>query len=105
MTVTPPPARGRPQTITRVHASALLVGTDRTVLVLDGNGDLAAVTPDTALAGAAVRVLLTRSDLLDAGVRTVPGSGGRLTPGSGPLVDELLDHLNPLLTIAGDRQQ
>ncbi|MEU7942426.1 hypothetical protein [Microbispora bryophytorum] len=101
MTVTPPPARGRPQTITPVHVSALLVGADRTVLVLDGNGDLAAVTPDAALAGAAVRVLLTRSDLLDAGVRTVPGSDGRLTLGSGPI----LDHFNPLLATAGHPQQ
>ncbi|RLU82569.1 hypothetical protein CTZ27_30070 [Streptomyces griseocarneus] len=59
---------------------------DRSVLVADRAGTLSVVTPDAALTGCfagTMRLLATRSDLLDAGLRE-SWKAGRLT---GPVVD------------------
>ncbi|MFJ6437755.1 hypothetical protein [Streptomyces sp. NPDC091416] len=61
-------------------------GRDRSVLVADRAGKLTVVTPDTALTGCLtgeVRLLATRGDLLDAGLRE-SWRAGRLT---GPVVE------------------
>ncbi|MFE9252879.1 hypothetical protein [Streptomyces sp. NPDC007088] len=61
-------------------------GRDRSVLVADRAGKLTVVTPDTAMAGCLtgeLRLLATRADLLDAGLRK-SWQAGRLT---GPVVE------------------
>ncbi|GHE32239.1 hypothetical protein GCM10017673_38860 [Streptosporangium violaceochromogenes] len=90
--------------VTRVHAAAILLAPHgRTVLLLTQDGELLHTTPDDALRRTMYggRVLLTKADLLDAGARIVPNSGGRLAPGSGPIVDAILDSLNAELRNTG----
>ncbi|GAT68809.1 hypothetical protein PS9374_04474 [Planomonospora sphaerica] len=93
--------RTRPPRITRTHACALLLHGDaematarRTVLAVDIHGHVRSVVPDDVFAGDVRHVVLTRGELLDAGVRVVPRSGGRLNPGSGPRLDAVLDGVN-----------
>ncbi|RCG16347.1 hypothetical protein DQ384_40095, partial [Sphaerisporangium album] len=93
------PSAARPPRLTRVQVCALLVDPPgghppRTVLVATGDGVLHTSTPDAFWAEGCGRVVLTRAELLDAGIRTVPRSGGRLSAGSGPRLDALLDALN-----------
>ncbi|MEU8542973.1 hypothetical protein AB0C52_23805 [Streptomyces sp. NPDC048717] len=87
MSVLPlPPASWAPAVVKPEHLRALtpLVseeGRDRSVLVADRAGKLSVVTADTAAAGCLageLRLLATRSDLLDAGL-TESWRAGRLT--------------------------
>lgn len=86
-----PPRTWAPAVVTPEHLRALtpLVddeGRDRSVLVADRAGRLTVVTPDTALGGCLageLRLLATRGDLLDAGLRE-SWRAGRLT---GPVVE------------------
>ncbi|MEV0169442.1 hypothetical protein [Nonomuraea fuscirosea] len=55
------------------------------------------------LKSAAGRAVLTRDELLDAQIRVLPGTGGRLAPGCGSRLDAVLDHLNAWL--AGDKDE
>ncbi|MBG0825918.1 hypothetical protein HS048_35175 [Planomonospora sp. ID91781] len=93
-------SRTRTPRITRTHACALLLhdadrpAAARTVLAIDAGGRVRPVVPDDVLAGGVRHVVLTRGELLDAGVRVAPRSGGRLSPGSGPRLDALLDDVN-----------
>ncbi|MEU7459521.1 MULTISPECIES: hypothetical protein [Streptosporangium] len=52
------------------------------------------VALDDVLDGRAGRIVLTRADLIDAGIGVVAGSGGRLAPGSGPALDVLPADVN-----------
>ncbi|GAA3821195.1 hypothetical protein GCM10022226_46840 [Sphaerisporangium flaviroseum] len=89
----------RPPHLTRTQACALLLEAPggrppRTVLVVDGDGTVHTATPDAFWVGGRGRAVLTRAELVDAGVRVVPGSGGRLSAGSGPRLDGVLAELN-----------
>lgn len=75
--------------LTRVHAAALMTG--RCSVLAWADNRLHLVSPDGFLAMGRGRILLCRSDLLDAGAEY---SNGRFTPGSGPIVDQLLHALN-----------
>ncbi|MGA5819835.1 hypothetical protein ACPC54_18485 [Kitasatospora sp. NPDC094028] len=68
------------------HLRALTTLDERSVLVADPAGKLTVVTPDAAWAacfGGTARLIATRSDLLDAGLRE-SWAAGRLT---GPVVE------------------
>jgi hypothetical protein len=56
---------------------------DRTVLVLTDDGRFAYAAPQAVLDGGTGRLVLTRVKLLDAGIRVLSGSGGRLPPVAG----------------------
>ncbi|MGR6924263.1 hypothetical protein ACU635_59220 [[Actinomadura] parvosata] len=91
-----------PSRLTRAHAIPLLLPSpaghpDRTVLVLTDDGRFAYVAPQAVLEGEAGRIVLTRAELLDAEIRVLPGSGGHLASGCGPLLDDVLDYLNDWL--------
>lgn len=75
--------------LTRVHAAALMTGRHSVLALVDNRLQL--VTPDGLLDMCRGRILLCRSDLLDAGAEY---RNGRFTPGSGPLVDQLLLAIN-----------
>ncbi|WP_431921059.1 hypothetical protein [Nonomuraea jabiensis] len=91
-----------PPRLTRAHATPLLLPApvghvSRTVLVLTDDGRLTYATPQAVLDGVAGRIVLTRAELLDAEIRVLPGTGGRLASGCGPRLDDVLDHLNERL--------
>ncbi|GGS98657.1 hypothetical protein GCM10010156_65970 [Planobispora rosea] len=71
------------------------------MLVIDTDGTVRRADPNTVFDGQIARVVLTRTELLEAGVRVRPGSGGRLRPGTGALLDDLLAVLNAGLAAAG----
>lgn len=89
----------RPPRLTRVQACALLLRPPaghaaRTVLVVTDDAAVTPMTPEAFLAAGTGRAALTRADLIDAGVRVVVGSGGRLAAGSAALLDALLADVN-----------
>ncbi|MBG0818334.1 hypothetical protein [Planomonospora sp. ID82291] len=97
--------RTRPPRITRTHACALLMFDDtqlsaahRSVLAVDIHGRVRPVVPDDVFTGDVRHVVLTRGELLDAGVRVVADAGGRLSPGSGPRLDAVLIGVNEHLS-------
>ncbi|MFI7049057.1 hypothetical protein [Streptosporangium sandarakinum] len=59
----------------------------------DDDAVVTTASPDDFLAAGTGRALLARADLIDAGVRVVVDSGGRLAAGSAAL-DALLWHVN-----------
>ncbi|NBF00228.1 hypothetical protein FE391_43510 [Nonomuraea sp. KC401] len=98
---------GRPPRLSRAHAVALLLPLPagrpaRTVLTLTDDTTFGFATPDAVLAGQSGRIVLTRAELLDSGIRVVPGTGGRLAPGCGARLDQMLGYLNAWL--ADDHQ-
>ncbi|MEV1179381.1 hypothetical protein [Nonomuraea sp. NPDC049784] len=90
---------GRPPRLHREHAVALLLPrpagqSERTVLTLTSDGTFSYATAEAVLAGEAGRLVLTRAELLDAGIRVLPGTGGRLAPGCAARLDAVLAYLN-----------
>ncbi|MDX3111726.1 hypothetical protein [Nonomuraea angiospora] len=78
-----------PPRLTRAHATPLLLPAPaghpcRTVLVLTDDGRLTYATQQAVLDGETGRIVLTRAELLDAEIRVLPGTGGRLASGCGP---------------------
>ncbi|MFD8560610.1 hypothetical protein ACFV1N_25335 [Streptosporangium canum] len=97
----------KPPKVTGVHVGALLArGTSnsahragRTVLMLR-DGKLSLLSPDAFISGGTGHMLLTLTDLIEAGVRVAKDPGGRLAPDSGPLVDDIIAELNTRLAEA-----
>lgn len=52
------------------------------------------MTPEALFSGGTGRAVLTRAELIDAGVRVVTGTGGRLAAGSAALLAALLRDVN-----------
>jgi hypothetical protein len=71
-------------------------------LVLTDEGRLSYAAPQAVLEGKAGRAVLTRADLLDAQIHVLPGTGGRLAPGCGSRLDDVLDYLNAMLACGKD---
>ena len=93
MTGTDHARRRRPETVTRVHAAAIMTGR-HDILVLDRDGRIrpaCASAYDLAQSADTMPIVLYRHELLDAGVEF---RHGRFTPGSGPLVDQVLAEVN-----------
>ncbi|WP_156150402.1 hypothetical protein [Gordonia sihwensis] len=82
--------------VTRTHLHALMLDPQRSILVADGER-LSVTSPGQFLADGRGRLLITAADLRDAGVRLTRG-GGRFAAGAGPIVDDLVAHVNGLLT-------
>lgn len=79
--------------MTRVHAAAIMTGR-HDILVLDRDGRIrpaCASAYDLAQSADTMPIVLYRHELLDAGVEF---RHGRFTPGSGPLVDQVLAEVN-----------
>ncbi|WP_431920829.1 hypothetical protein [Nonomuraea jabiensis] len=89
--------------LARAHAILLLLLPSpaghpaRTVLVFTDDGQLEYTTPGEVLERGTGRILLTRMELDDSGIRVLPGTGGRLASGSGPRLDAVLAYLNDYL--------
>ncbi|MFF0250212.1 hypothetical protein [Streptosporangium sandarakinum] len=88
-----------PAALSRVQACALLLSPPAgqpawTVLVVTNDATVATASPEGFLAAGTGRAVLTRADLIDAGVRVVAGSGGRLAAGSVAVLDALLRDVN-----------
>ncbi|MEU9837102.1 hypothetical protein AB0D67_36660 [Streptosporangium sp. NPDC048047] len=89
----------RPPRVSRAQACALLLSPPagqpaRTVLVVTDDAMVTTASPEGFLAAGTGRAVLTRADLIDAGVRVVARSGGRLAAGSAALLDALLRDVN-----------
>ncbi|WP_157115023.1 hypothetical protein [Nocardia niwae] len=85
-----------------MHATALLSGRSTLLAVYD-DGSFAFTTAEGLMAGGRGRMMLTREQLVESGVRL--DKGGRLARGSGPIVDEIISEANKYLTQAWNEAQ
>ncbi|WP_029892927.1 hypothetical protein [Nocardia brasiliensis] len=88
--------------ITRQHAAALLLrNPDSTLLALD-DGHLAVLDAGEFINRGRGRIILTGSELLDAGAELTSTGTRRLSNGSGPIVDAILESINRDLDTEND---
>lgn len=89
--------------ITRVHATALQTSRRAdAVLVAHDDGRIDITTPDAFMLGGDGRMVLSRRGLLEDGVRLARGSG-RLAPGCGPTLDDIVREANTYLHPAEEK--
>lgn len=79
--------------VTRTHALAIMDSRHDLLLLVD---DAELLVTSSATIPARGRIILTRGELLDAEVATTR-DGSRFAPGSGEVVDRVLDFVNGAL--------